>query len=112
MPGFVVTLANQVLCTHGGKATPIPPVGRVVVSGFGVFTLAHRYVVVGCLFPAMTLGVQPPCVVGTVFKGTTRVFSLGLPFALLPDSALSSMGLPNPTPLIFAPAGQIRVTAM
>jgi hypothetical protein len=109
MPGFVVTFANQVLCTHGGKATPVPPVGRVVVSGLGVVTLAHKYMIAGCGFPAATLGVQPPCVVGTLVTGTTRIFSLGIPLALLPDSMPTSMGLPNPTPLIFIPAGQVRV---
>ena len=111
MPGFLVTFANQVLCTHAGKATPIPPTGRVIASGFGVVTLAHVYIIAGCTFPAMTSGVQPPCVVGKVFTGTVRVTSMGLPLVLLPASAATSKGLPNPTPLIFSPAGQIRVIA-
>jgi hypothetical protein len=49
--------------------------------------------------------------VGTVNIGTKRVFSLGVPLAIVPDSAALSMGLPNPTPLIFVPAGQMRVVA-
>jgi hypothetical protein len=111
MPGFLVTIANQVLCTHGGKGTPIPPVGRVIASGLGVVTTAHVYLIAGCGFPALTLGVQPPCVAGTLFTGTVRVSTMGIPIAILPASAATSKGLPNPTPLIFLPAGQARVTA-
>jgi hypothetical protein len=55
--------------------------------------------------------VQPPCVAGTLFTGTVRVKTMGIPIAILPDSAATSKGLPNPTPLIFLPAGQARVTA-
>jgi hypothetical protein len=36
---------------------------------------------------------------------------MGNPIAILPASAATSKGLPNPTPLIFLPAGQARVTA-
>lgn len=111
MPGFIVSFANVVMCTHGGQATPVPPAGRVMATGLGVVTLAHSYVVVGCGFPAATLGVQPPCVNGRVLNGTKRVVSMGMPLVLVPDSAAGSMGLPNPTPLIFAPAGQSRVFA-
>jgi|SRR5450432_3211263 len=111
MPGYLVTLANPVVCTHGGKGTPVPPVGRVLASGFGVVTTAHVYAITGCTFPAMTAGAQAPCVAGTIVKGTLRVTTMGLPIALLPDSAAGSQGLPNPTPLIFSPAGQVRVIA-
>jgi hypothetical protein len=111
MPGFLVTFANQVMCTHAGKATPGPPVGPVLVQGFGVVTIAHVYAITSCGFPAMTSGGQPPCVVGKVLNGTLKVTSMGLPLVLIPDSAATSKGLPNPTPLIFAPAGQALVTA-
>lgn len=111
MPGFLVTMTNQVLCTHGGKGTPLPPVGRVLASGFGVVTLAHVYVIAGCGFPAATLFVQPPCVAGMLSIGALRVRTMGVAIALLPNSAAGSKGLPNPTPLIFAPAGQVRVSA-
>jgi hypothetical protein len=111
MPGFLVTMLTPVLCTHGGKATPVPPVGRVLASGAGVVTLAHKYAIVGCGFPAATLGVQPPCVVGVITNGTLRVRTMGIPIALLPDSVATSKGLPNPTPMIFMPVGQARVRA-
>jgi len=111
MPGFLMTLATPVMCTHGGKGTPVPPVGRVIANGMGVITQAHVYVIVGCGFPAATSGAQPPCVSGTLFTGTLRVRSLGLFLGLFPDSMATSKGLPNPTPLIIAPAGQVRVRA-
>src|SRR5262245_15000359 len=86
MPGFVVTFANQVLCTHGGKATPVPPVGRVLASGVGVVTmLQHKYVIVGCSLPVATSGAQPPCVTGVLTSGTVRVIAMGSPIAIIPD---------------------------
>lgn len=104
MPGFVITFANNVLCTHGGKGTPLPPAGRIVIGGLGAVTLAHVYAIVGCGFPAATSGVQPPCVAGQFFSGSKRVLSMGIPLALLPESVANSKGLPNPTPLIVMPA--------
>ena len=111
MPGFLVTFANPVVCTHGGPAKPVPLPGRVLAGGLCVVTLAHVYEIKGCTFPAMTSGAQLPCVVGTLATGTTRVFSMGMALALLPTSMPTSKGTPNPTPLIFAPAGQIRASA-
>jgi hypothetical protein len=78
--------------------------GRCLIGGVGAFTLAHQYAIVGCGFPAATLGAQPPCILGRYFSGSKRVLSVGLPLALLPESVGSSKGLPNPTPLIVTPA--------
>jgi hypothetical protein len=113
MPGFVITLANPATCTHGGKSTPVPPAGRVLIGGVGAFTLIHGYVIAGCGFPAATLGAQPPCVKGQFFSGSKRVLSMGVPLAILPESIATSKGLPNPTPLIVMPAppSQQRVIA-
>jgi hypothetical protein len=108
MPGFVLTFATQVLCSHGGLGTPQPPSSRVSMMNVPVVTLLHTYVIAGCLFPAATLGVQPPCASGKLTVGATRIKSMGMPVALLPDSAANSMGLPNATPLILAPAGLQR----
>jgi hypothetical protein len=78
--------------------------GRVLVGGVGAFTLAHKYAIVGCGFPAATLGAQPPCVLGQFVQGSKRVLSMSVPLAILPDSLGGSQGLPNPTPLIVMPA--------
>lgn len=112
MPGFVLTFATQVLCTHGGLGTPQPPSSRVFMMAVPVVTLMHSYVIVGCGFPAATSGAQPPCVSGKFTIGATRILSMGLPVALLPDSVAGSMGLPNATPLILAPAGLQRAKGM
>ena len=112
MPGFLISFLTPALCTHGGKATPVPPAGRVMASGMGLVTQAHVYAITGCAFPAATLGAQPPCVAGMLFAGTMRVRTMGLFIGVLPDSMPTSKGLPNPTPLIFAPGGQFRVYGM
>lgn len=112
MPGFVLTFATQVLCSHGGLGTPQPPSSRVFMMTVPVVTLMHNYVIAGCGFPAATLGAQPPCVSGKLTIGATRVRSMGFPLALLPDSAANSMGLPNATPLIVAPAGLFKAKGM
>lgn len=108
MPGLVITFANNVTCTHGGKATPFPPVGRVLIGGIGAVTLAHGYFIAGCGFPAATSGAQPPCVLGQFFDGSKRVLSMGIPLAVLPASVVSSKGLPNPTPLLVMPAPPVQ----
>jgi hypothetical protein len=111
MPGFVLTFATPVVCTHGGPGTPQPPSSRLSIMSVPVVTLMHTYVITGCGFPAATLGAQPPCVLGRFTVGSTRARSMGMPLALLPTSAGGSMGTPNPTPLILAPSGLQRVKA-
>lgn len=106
MPGFVVTISTQVLCSHGGKATPLPPVGRVTIAGSGVVTLAHAYVVAGCGQAASSLA---PCVSGRFTVGTTRVRTMGSPLAIDPPPAPST-SVPYQTPLVTLP-GQVRVYA-
>jgi hypothetical protein len=108
MPGFVVTFANTVTCSHGGAATPAPPAGRVQIMGVGVVTLAHTYKVTGCGLPAASSGTQPPCVSGRYTAGALRVKSMGMAVAIIPSP---SQCTPNPTPLLQIPGAQGRVTA-
>ena len=103
MPGFVITFANLVVCSHGGKATPTPPVGRVTIAGLGAVTTGHIYFVTGCLSSS-------PCVSGQFTVGATRVRTMGYPLAIVPPPAPST-SVPNGTPLVPAPAGQTRVFA-
>jgi hypothetical protein len=114
MPGFVVTLLNVAVCSHGGKATPMPPAGRVMIMGIGVVTCAHAYAITGCTYPAMTLGAQPPCVAAffTPAQASLRVKTTGgVPIAIVPPNAPVPC-LPTGLPLILAPAGQARTRAM
>jgi hypothetical protein len=110
MPGFVITLAHAVMCSHGGQAKPIPPAARVFVMGIPVVTLGHTYVVAGCSLPASSL---PPCVTGTFPMGATRVMASYSPGTLFPLLLAPSTGLCQPTaqPLLALPAGQARVFA-
>ena len=110
MPGSVVTLLNVAMCSHGGQAKPVPPAGRVTIMGMGAVNLMHQYLVMGCTYPAMTSGAQPPCVSGQFTAGATRVSSMGIPLAILPPP-VPPLCKPTMQPLVFAPAGQTRVYA-
>jgi hypothetical protein len=113
MPGFVATMLNVAMCSHMGKATPIPPAGRVLIMGAGVVNIGHVYAIMGCTYPAMTSGAQPPCVSATITPAAAslRVKTTGgLPIAIVPPNA-PVLCLPTSLPLIFVPAGQVRVRA-
>lgn len=107
MPGYVLTFASVVMCSHGGQGKPIPPIGAVMVRGQGVVTTVHQYAIVGCPLPAALAG--PPCVTGQFLTGSTRVFSRGKPVCV--PLGGTSLCKPNPVPLLVAPAGQMFVYA-
>jgi hypothetical protein len=110
MPGFVVTVANLVMCSHAGKATPMPLPVRAFIMGVPVVTLSNPYMIVGCALAAVP---SPPCVSGSFPVGSTRVFaSIGAglsPLLVIPTSPGTCV--PTGQPLIPAPAGQQRVFA-
>lgn len=110
MPGFVATLANIVMCSHGGQGSPVPPAARVFIRGVPVVTIGHTYVIAGCSQPAVLL---PPCVIGSFLTGATRVMASFSPGALFPLLVAPNMGqcLPTMQPLIAGPAGQASVFA-
>lgn len=112
MPGFVATVANVVMCSHAGKATPAPlpvPV-RVFIMGIPVVTLSSSFVIAGC---GLTPTGSPFCATGTFTSGSTRVFaSIGAampaPLLVIPNAGTCA---PTGQPLIPVPAGQQRVVA-
>jgi hypothetical protein len=110
MPGFVATIANQVMCSHGGQAKPAPLPVRVFIMGIPVITLSSPYMIAGCGLAAS--GSSPPCATGTFMSGSTRVLaSIGagmVPLLLIPTTGTC---VPTGQPLIPAPAGQQRVIA-
>jgi hypothetical protein len=108
MPGYVLTIATPVMCSHGGQAKPVPPISRVRIMGIPAVTIAHTYVIAGCAAPSLLL---PPCVMGMFFMGSLRVRTMNVPFALLPPGGPSACP-GNPTPLIPLPAVPPRVRAM
>jgi hypothetical protein len=103
MPGPLLHVGAQVLCSHGGFATPTVPNPRVLVSGQPTVLMSAPYVIAGCLFNVS--GAPVPCVTGQWTVAATRVFSQGQPLVLL--SSLSAC-VPNGTPLLPL-AAQTRV---
>jgi len=106
MPGFLVHVGAQVMCSHAGQAQPSAPNPRVSVSGQPTVLLSTPYLVAGCTFPPPTTG-NGPCVTGQWLTGTTRVTSNGQPLVV---NAGSSICTPTGTPLI-AVVTQTRATA-
>jgi hypothetical protein len=107
MPGFVITFQNPTRCSHQAPATPMPPVGKVLINGFGAVLLnVHKYVIAGCLNPAVSGG---PCATALPVTAATRVQSMGQPLAVLMPLPLTQC-LPPGTPLLIMP-GQTRVFA-
>ena len=104
MPGPIVHLGATVICAHGGLATPTAPVGRVLVSGQPVVTLATPYVVAAC---GLSGSGTPPCATGQWIVGATRVLAVGVPVAIQPGASVT---VPTGTPMT-AVAVQPRVSA-
>lgn len=107
MPGFLVHVGAQVLCTHAGQATPTAPNPRVTVSGQPTVTIAAPYAVAGCTLPPPPNG-NGPCVTAQWITGTTRVTSNGQPLVVQSSQAICT---PTATPLMIV-LTQTRVSAM
>ncbi|MGV8803585.1 MAG: hypothetical protein ACWA6Y_01315 [Polaromonas sp.] len=104
MPGTLLHLGANVLCSHGGQAMPSAPNLRVLVSGQPVATMAAPYLVAGCAF-APPAG-NGPCVTAQWVVAATRVFASGQPVVLLDSQAICT---PTGTPLLPV-MSQMRVT--
>jgi hypothetical protein len=96
MPGPILHLGATVTCSHGGQATPVTTVPRVLVSGQPVTTLASPYLVAGCALPPPPAA-NGPCVTAQFVTAAVRVLALGQP-VLLQDS--QSICTPTGTPLL------------
>lgn len=107
MPGFLVQIGAQILCSHGGQATPTVPNPRVLLSGAPSVLITSPCIIAGCTLPPPPAA-NGPCVTGQWLSGTTRVLSNGQPLAL---QTSSSMCAPTGTPmLVIVP--QARVSAV
>lgn len=107
MPGFLVHVGAQVLCSHAGQATPTAPNPRVTVSGQATTLITAPYVVAGCTLPPPNAA-NGPCVTAQWTSGTTRVLSNGQPLVVQSSQAICT---PTGTPLLIV-ATQARVTAL
>ena len=107
MPGFLVHVGAQVLCSHGGQAQPTVPNPRVLVSGQPTVLMTAPYVVAGCALPPPP-GANGPCVAAQWLSGTTRVFSNGQPLVVQSSQAICA---PTGTPLMIL-VTQTRVSGL
>jgi hypothetical protein len=107
MPGFLLHVGAQVLCSHAGQAQPTVPNPRVTVMGQPTVLITTPYVVAGCALPPPPAA-NGPCVTAQFVTSATRVTSLGQPLLLLDSQAIC---VPSGTPLLIVMT-QTRVTAM
>ncbi len=106
MPGFLLHVGAQVLCSHAGQATATVPNPRVTVSGQPTVLVSSPYMVAGCTLPPPTAA-NGPCVTAQWLSGTTRVTSNGQPLLVQSSQAVCT---PTGTPLTVV-ATQTRVSA-
>jgi hypothetical protein len=106
MPGFLLHVGAQVLCSHAGQATAIVPNPRVTVSGQPTVLMTAPYVVAGCTLPPPPAA-NGPCVSAVWSTGTTRVTSNGQPLLVQSSQAICA---PSGTPLLIV-LTQTRVSA-
>ena len=107
MPGFLVHVGAQVLCSHGGQAQPTVPNPRVTVSGQPTVLMTAPYVIAGCALPPPP-GANGPCVTAQFLTGSTRVLSNGQPLLVQSSQAICA---PTGTPLLIL-VTQTRVTVL
>jgi hypothetical protein len=107
MPGFLLHVGAQVLCSHVGQAQPTVPNPRVLVSGQPTVAITSPYVIAGCTLPPPTAA-NGPCVTAQFMTAATRVTSNGQPLLLLDSQAICA---PTGTPLLIV-LTQTRATAM
>lgn len=98
----------QVICTHGGQATPTAVSSRVTLGGQPAVTLAHAYSIAGCPF-ATPEPAPKPCTTVQWTSSATRVFVEGQP-ALLSTSTGLTIGPAGPQGSPQVVAQQVRVT--
>lgn len=97
MPGFLLHIGAQVLCSHGGQAQATVPNPRVTVSGQPTVTISGPYVVAGCALPPPPAA-NGPCITAQFITAATRLTSNGQPLLLFDSQAICT---PTGTPLMI-----------
>lgn len=99
MPGYLLTAASKVLCAHGGTATPVVTLSRVMVSGSPAVGQPAAYSIAGCPFTTPA-GAPSPCTLAAGWQGAaTRVTSTGIAVLLLSSTAQCG---PNGVPAVVS----------
>lgn len=106
---YILHQGAQVLCTHGGQASPVAQSARVKVGGQGVLTAAHSHSVAGCPFTTPEPAPKP-CATVTWTTAALRVKADGQPMLLSSSSGLCNgpLGVQGPAQVVMQ---QIRVKA-
>ena len=107
MPGFLVHVGAQVMCSHAGQAQPTAPNPRVLVSGQPTVLITAPYVVAGCAMPPPPAG-NGPCVTAQWLTGSVRVLSNGQPLVVQSSQSICA---PTGTPLLIL-VTQTRASAL
>ncbi|MEY2548047.1 MAG: hypothetical protein QOD64_629 [Verrucomicrobiota bacterium] len=107
MPGFLLHVGAQVLCSHAGQAQPTVPNPKVLVTAQPTVAITSPYTIAGCTMPPPSAG-NGPCVTAQFVTAATRVTSNGQPLLLLDSQATC---VPTGTPLLVV-LTQTRVTAI
>lgn len=110
MPGFLLTMTAQVMCSHGGQAKFVAPNVRVKLGGTPVPMSAPPMVIAGCVNPPPPANIGP-CVVGNILPPTLTIRVKSMGQGLVCESTMV-MGSPTPASLTIAFAGQVRVKGM
>jgi hypothetical protein len=76
MPGFLLTSASTILCTHGGSAS-VSPSNTVVEAGAPILVESDVHTVAGC--PFMIGNTPSPCVQIAWSAGAAKVAINGTP---------------------------------
>ena len=113
MPGFLVTTAASVICTHGANASFVSGNTRVKAAGAFVVVLSDVGTVSGCPFQIpIGTGTKPqPCVTVRFLVPATRVRIGGQPAIIQTSSGLcqSAEQIPQGPPTVVST--QVRAKA-
>lgn len=77
MPGFVLTSASTIQCTHGGSASAVPSNTKVMADGSPMLVESDTHTVAGC--PFNVSGAPQPCVTIAWSAGSQKVSVNGTP---------------------------------
>jgi hypothetical protein len=98
----LVSMSNELRCSHGGTARAVRPSARVRLGGGWAVTTGEPCTVTACPLPAESGG---PCVSAQWLVGDPRVRLDGVPAVLIDTGSTCT---PTATPLVVMP-GQTRV---
>jgi hypothetical protein len=97
VPGFLLHLSAMVTCAHGGRATPMTTVPKVLVGGQPIAVRTSPHGIIGCALPPPP-GANGPCVTAAWVTSAVSVLSFGQPVLLQDSQAICA---PSGTPVII-----------